>query len=170
MGDLGKVVFLWSFFCTMEILIHKIHDFSSNFEVPKKLWMSSITNLQRFFSWKMCIIFQHVTSKVLLFWISHFKYFLLFLTKTLFFNFFILMGKAYEINQKKYFFDILKYWWFRWNSWQKVFFIFISFTIVNPKSIVLTTVNNYCFSKVLPLIMVYSQTVQFFVCFTIVIF
>ena len=28
MGDLGKVVFFMNFFCTMEILIHKIHDFS----------------------------------------------------------------------------------------------------------------------------------------------
>ena len=96
--------------------------------------------------------------------------FLLFLTKSLFLNFIILMGKAYEINQKKYFFDILKYGWFRWNSWQKVFFIFISFTIVNTKSVVLTTVNTYRFSKILPLVMTYLQIVQFSVCFTIVIF
>ena len=116
---------------------------------------------------KTCIIFQHVTSKVLLFWNSYFKYFLLFLTKSVFLNFFILMGKSYEINQKKYFFDILKYGWFRWNSWQKVFFIFISFTIVNTKSIVHTTVNSYWFSMSLPLIIVCLRILPFSVCFTI---
>jgi len=46
----------------------------------------------------------------------------------------------------------------------------LHFTTVNTKSVVLTTVNTYRFSKILPLVMAYLQIVQFSVCFTIVIF
>ena len=46
----------------------------------------------------------------------------------------------------------------------------LHFTTVNTKTVVLTIVNTHRFSKILPLIMVYLQIVQFSVCFTIVIF
>ena len=44
---------------------------------------------------------------------------------------------------------------------------FISFTIVNTKPIVHTTVNTYCFLMILPLIMLYLRIVPFSVHFTI---
>ena len=44
---------------------------------------------------------------------------------------------------------------------------FISFTIVNTKTIVHTTVNTCCFSMILPYVMVYLRIVPFSVCFTI---
>ena len=56
------------------------------------------------------------------------------------------------------------------NTWNEIFqnitsfFILhkrLYFTTVNTKSVVLTTVNTYCFSKVLPLIIVYLQIVHF---------
>ena len=48
---------------------------------------------------------------------NFFFIFFFFLSKILFLNFFILMRKPYKMNLKKYFFDILKYGWFRWTSW-----------------------------------------------------
>ena len=60
---------------------------------------------------------------------------------------------------------------YHWKSFKiNIFHKRLHFTTVNTKSVVLTTVNTDCFSKILPLIMVYLQIVQFFVCFTIVIF
>ena len=90
--------------------------------------------------------------------------------KRCFFNICIHMAKQKKIQKKVFLF--LRHYKIHFpinNGWKfkKTQNKFISFTIVNTKSIVLTTVNSYCFSMILRLIMVCLRIVPFSVCFTI---
>ena len=169
-----KVVFSTTFFVLSVILYQKTVFFLRIFQISKKIGPSSNRNLGHHFEYKKCQDSQHVMSKMHEFWEYDFKIFSCFSKKAEKKWIFLTpptYWKSEEKHKKKDFFlknyknhfPINNGWKLKKKTQNK----FISFTIVNTKTIVHTTVNTCCFSMILPYIMVYLRIVPFSVCFTI---
>ena len=173
MGGIEKSRFLDYFFCTIGDFIPKNSVFLRIFQMSKKIGPSSNRNLGRHFEWKKCQDSQHVMSKIHEFWEYQFKFFSCFSKKVekkwIFLTPFTYWKSEEKHKKKDFFLKNYKNHFPINNGWKlkKTQNKFISFTIVNTKTIVHTTVNTCCFSMILPYMMVYLRIVPFSVCFTI---
>ena len=140
----------------------------SKFSVPV-----AIGTLHFILTEKKCQDSPHVMSKIHEFLEYDFKIFSRFSKKVEKKGFFWLLPHIEKLkkNTKKwrFFWKIIKvtFQLTMGGSWKKTHNKFISFTIVNTKTVVHTTVNTYYFSMILPLIMLCLRIVPFFVRFTI---